>query len=59
MTHNKNIVTFDDIFHHLELQEERLEASKTTEEAFVAESSKVESASSQKKKGSYLKGKKK
>lgn len=35
MTHNENIITFDDIFHHLKLEEECLEASKTKEDAFV------------------------
>lgn len=59
MIHNQNIVTFDDIPRHLELEDEQLEASKTTEEAFVTESSKVVASSSQKEKGSYPNGKKK
>lgn len=41
MTHNENIKIFDDISRHLELEEESLEATKSSDEGFVAESSKV------------------
>lgn len=57
MTHNKNIITFDDVSRHLELEEECLEGSKTMEESFVAESSNVVVSSTHKKKNSYPKGK--
>ena len=35
MTHNENINTFDDIAHHLKLEEERLEAAGVSSEAYV------------------------
>ena len=38
MTHNDNIKTFDDIARHLELEDERLEAAKSSGQAYVAES---------------------
>ena len=39
MTHNKNITTFADIAHYLELEDERLEAAKPNAYVYVAESS--------------------
>ena len=38
MTHNENIVTFDDIARHLELEDERLEVAKPSTHAYAAES---------------------
>ena len=37
MTHNENIMTFDDIACHLELEDECLEAAKSSGHAYVAE----------------------
>ena len=37
MTHNENIKTSDDIAHHLELEDERLEAAKSSGHTYVAE----------------------
>lgn len=36
MTHTENIVSFDDISCHLELDEEHINATRSLEEAFVA-----------------------
>ncbi|KAK0607489.1 hypothetical protein LWI29_015731 [Acer saccharum] len=51
MTHNDNIKTFDDISRHVELEDERLEASKASGQLYVVESSKRKG-----KKGNFQKG---
>ncbi|KAH0720186.1 hypothetical protein KY284_005216 [Solanum tuberosum] len=38
MTHNKSIKSFEDIEHYLVLEDERRDASKATDQAFLAES---------------------
>ena len=37
LTHNDNIKTFDDVAHHVELEEDRLLAEKLVQEAFMIE----------------------
>ena len=37
LTHNDNIKTFDDVAHHVELEEDRLLAEKLVQEAFMTE----------------------
>ena len=39
LTHNESIITFDDVSRHLELEDERLEAAKSSSDVFMAESS--------------------
>ncbi|TXG72586.1 hypothetical protein EZV62_001165 [Acer yangbiense] len=39
MTHNDNIKTFNDISHHVELEDDRLEATKASGQLYMAESS--------------------
>ena len=38
MTHNDNIKTFNDIKHHLELEDDRLKAAKTSNQLYMANS---------------------
>ena len=38
ITHNKNIKTFDNLSHHLELKAERLEAAKVNSSSYTAQS---------------------
>jgi hypothetical protein len=37
LTHNDNIKTFDDVARHVELEEDRLQAGKLINEAFISE----------------------
>ena len=37
LTHNDNIKTFDDVAHHVELEEDRLLTEKPVQEAFMTE----------------------
>ena len=37
LTHNDNIKTFDDVAHHVELEEDRLLAEKLVQKAFMIE----------------------
>ncbi|KAH0671272.1 hypothetical protein KY285_023846 [Solanum tuberosum] len=41
MTHNESIKSFEDIEHHLVLEDERREASKATDQTFLAESART------------------
>ena len=54
MTHNENIKTFSDIVHHLELEDERLEAAKPDAQAYVVASS-SKNVSGFKRKGNFQK----
>ena len=41
MIHKENIKSFEDIEHHLVLEDDRRDTSKTTDKAFLAESAKT------------------
>ena len=60
MTHNENIKTFDDIACHLELEDECLEAAKSSSHAYVAEGNTRGTSSSKRNRDhkSFKKGKK-
>jgi hypothetical protein len=55
LTHNDNIKTFDDVAHHVELEEDRLHAEKPINEAFISET-KMRGAYGSKYKKSKAKG---
>ena len=46
LTHNESIITFDDVSRHLELEDERLEAAKSSSDVFMAESSQTRASGS-------------
>ena len=57
ITHNESIKTFNDVTHHVELEDERICAAKIQGQTFVAESN-SRKASGLKKKGLWKKNKK-
>jgi len=57
MTHNENIVTFDDIACNLELDDERLEATRSSTHAYVAESSSRKASNFKRKRNSQFNNK--
>ena len=50
LTHNDNVKTFDDVAQHVELEEDRLLAAKSTRQAYMTESNKVGSSGTRWKK---------
>ena len=60
MTHNENINTFDDIARHPKLEEERLEATGVSSEAYAMASDYCKGSNSKRKRENYKgKGKEK
>ena len=53
MTHNENINTFDDIARHLKLEEERLEATGVSSEAYTTASGYCKGSSSKRKRENF------
>jgi len=51
LTHNENIKTFDDVAHHVELEEDRLHAEKPINEAFISKTKMRGAYNSKYKKG--------